>query len=229
MPDLQANLRSVKQRIAQAAGQTGRQSDAIKLVVVTKTVPVELIEQIIQAGVTDLGENRVRDALPKIQALKNKYPEVRWHMIGHLQRNKVKQVLDNFDLLQAVDSERLAREIDAKAGQQGRVVPVLAEIKTSTEETKYGVPIDSAVEFVRILTTCQNIRVVGLMTMGPLTIDPEAARPCFRKLKDLSIKIKDLSLANIELAYLSMGMSNDFEVAIQEGSNMVRVGRAIFT
>jgi len=204
----------------------GRDPQDIKLIAVTKTIPINLIEQAIQAGITDIGENRVQEAMPKIQALKEKYPQVTWHMIGHLQRNKVRQVLDNFDIIQSVDSERLAREIQAKA--QAKEVRVLVEVNTSGEETKYGIPVDSAIDFLKKVSKFDNIQVQGLMTIAPLVADPEKVRPYFKKLKALSEDIKKLNLPNIEMKYLSMGMSDDFTVAIQEGSNMIRVGRAIF-
>lgn len=223
--DIKSRLDSLNQRIGAAAQKSGRTLPDIKLIAVTKTVPLPLIEQAIDAGITDLGENRVQEALPKIQALK-KYPQVTWHMVGHLQRNKVGQALDNFDIIQSLDSEKLAREIEARAG--ARVIPVLVEVNTSAEATKFGIPVDSAVNFVRILSACQNLKVKGLMTIGTVSDDPEKARPCFKRLRELRDEIKTLNLPNVDLEYLSMGMTDDFEVAIQEGSNMIRIGRALF-
>jgi pyridoxal phosphate enzyme (YggS family) len=230
MSDIKANLESVLQRISKAASSVGRDGKEIRLLAVTKNVPVEIIEQTIKAGVTDIGENRVQEAGPKIKALKEKYPRVIWHMVGHLQRNKVRQALDIFDIIQSVDSERLAREIHAKAeakSQAGKI-PVLVEINTSGEETKYGIPVNSTIDFLKIVSSFNNLSVQGLMTIVPLADDPQKARPYFRKLKVLSEEIKKLNLPNVEMNYLSMGMTDDFEVAIQEGSNMVRIGRAIF-
>lgn len=228
---------SIRENIASIYKQIeklGRNPQDIKLIAVTKTVPIDLIEQAIQAGITDLGENRVQEALPKIQALKEKYPQATWHMIGHLQRNKVRQVLDSFDIIQSIDSERLAQEIEAKALRQSsgqaeaKEVPVLVEINTSGEETKYGIPADQAIDFLKKIANFGNIQVQGLMTIAPLVADPEKVRPYFKKLKTLSEQIKKLNLPNIEMKYLSMGMTDDYEVAVQEGSNMVRIGRAIF-
>lgn len=226
MPDIKANLESVILRISKAAFAVGRDAEGIKLVAVTKNVPAEVIEQAIQAGITDIGENRVQEAKPKIDILKTKYPNVTWHMIGHLQRNKVRQALDIFDIIQSVDSERLAREIQAKA--EAKVVPVLVEINTSGEETKYGIPVNSTIDFLKTVSSFKNLSVQGLMTIAPLVDDPQKARTYFRKLKTLSEEIKKLNLPNVEMKYLSMGMTDDFEVAIEEGSNMVRIGRAIF-
>ncbi len=225
MSDIAANLKNIRQRIASAAQKSGRTSQDIKLIAVTKTIPVETIEQAIQAGVTDIGENRVQEAIPKIEVLRRKYPLVKWHMVGHLQRNKVRQALDSFDIIQSVDSERLAAEINCRASDP---VPVLVEVNTSGEASKFGVPLDLTVELVKIVSSFQKVKVSGLMTIGLFTSNLEEVRPCFIKLRKLSEEIKKLSLPNVEMKYLSMGMSDDFEIAIQEGSNMVRIGRGIF-
>lgn len=219
---IKENLQNIRERII----SLGRDPQEIKLIAVTKTIPVALIEQAILAGVTDLGENKVQEAIPKIDALKQKYPHVTWHMLGHLQRNKVKQALGRFDLIQSVDSERLAQEIQDKA--KGQIVPVLLEINTSGEESKFGVQPESAQRVLQTIAKFSNIKVQGLMTIGLFSDDLEKVRPCFKKLKTLSEKIKELNLPNVEMKYLSMGMSDDFETAIQEGSNVIRIGRAIF-
>jgi pyridoxal phosphate enzyme (YggS family) len=228
MPDIRSNLQSVLQKISKAAQDSGRNLEDIKLIAAAKNISFELVEEAIQAGITDIGENRVQEAKPKIEALKAKYPNVTWHMIGHLQRNKVRQALELFDMIQSVDSERLAREIQAKAEAQGLRPKVLIEVNTSGEESKYGVPAEEAVELLKIISNFGNIQAKGLMTMAPLADDPEKARPYFRKLKGLSEEIKKLNLPNVEMKYLSMGMTDDFETAVQEGSNMLRIGRAIF-
>ncbi|NQT30272.1 MAG: YggS family pyridoxal phosphate-dependent enzyme [Candidatus Saganbacteria bacterium] len=226
MPDIKANLEAIRQRISIAAQKSGRNPEEIKLIAVTKTVPVELIEQAIQAGIVDIGENRVQEAKPKIEALKQKYPNVTWHMLGHLQRNKVRQALDLFAIIQSVDSERLAKEIEHRLRPEG--TQILVEVNTSKEATKYGLPPDSVVDFLKKISNFGNINVRGLMTIGPLADDPEAARPSFIRLRKLSEEIRKLDLPNVSIAYLSMGMTDDFEIAISEGSNMVRIGRAIF-
>ncbi|MFC1571279.1 YggS family pyridoxal phosphate-dependent enzyme [Candidatus Margulisiibacteriota bacterium] len=225
MPDIKANLKSIRQRISSAAQKSGRKSEDVKLIAATKTIPVELIEQAIQAGITDIGENKVQEAIPKIAALRQKYSLVRWHMVGHLQRNKARQAVENFDLIQSVDSERLGREIEAQAQAQ---VPILIEVNTSGEMSKFGVAPELTVELLTLISKFRNIRVQGLMTIGLFTNDLEKVRPCFVKLRNLSEKIKNLNLPNVEMKYLSMGMTDDFEVAVAEGSNMVRIGRAIF-
>ncbi|MBU0502119.1 MAG: YggS family pyridoxal phosphate-dependent enzyme [Candidatus Margulisbacteria bacterium] len=226
MSNLKQNLKSIQTRVAIAAEKQGKTLADIKIIVVTKTIPAQLVEEVIQAGVVDIGENRVQEADEKIGPLKKKYPAVKWHMVGHLQRNKVRQALPLFDIIQSLDSERLAQEIQKKA--EAQKIPVLIEVNTSAETTKNGVPVAGVVEFAKKVSVFGNLRVEGLMTIGPLGPDPEQARPCFKKLKELSLEIKNLDLPNFEMKYLSMGMSDDFEVAIQEGSNMIRVGRAVF-
>lgn len=222
MPDINSNLASIKQRISEAAQGAGRSAEDVKLIAVTKTVPVELIEEAIQAGITDIGENKVQEAEAKAEV----FSSVTRHMIGHLQRNKVRQALGIFDIIQSVDSERLAAEIEAKA--KAKVVLILIEVKTSDEAAKYGVPADATIEFVKKIAGLKHLKIQGLMTMAPWFDDPEKARPYFKTLRELRDKIVELKIPNVEMKYLSMGMTDDFEVAIQEGSNMVRIGRAIF-
>lgn len=200
-------------------------SPAITLIAVTKGVPVEKIEEVIRAGVTDIGENRVQEAEAKIKYLRPKYPQVRFHFIGHLQTNKVRQALDIFDIIQSLDSERLAREISARAA---RIFPVLIEVNASAEKSKFGVPVEQTLEFVQSVARLPNLKIEGLMTIAPLASDPGSVRPFFKKLKTLSNEILKLNLPNVEMKYLSMGMSDDYQIAIQEGSNMVRLGRLIF-
>lgn len=222
---IKENIRSIRSRIGKAAASVGRDPGKIKLVAVIKTVPIDKVFEALEEGITDIGENRVQDAGEKLEAVKARFPNVTCHMIGHLQRNKVRQALDMFDIIQSVDSERLAEEIDRRAVNK---IPVLIEVKTSEETTKHGIPAKSAAEFLKTVSKFDNIQVRGLMTVAPLTDDPETARPYFASLRELSEEIKRLNLPNVEMKYLSMGMTDDFEVAIQEGSNMVRIGRAIF-
>jgi len=229
------NLALVRKRIAEAAKRAGRDPSDIKLVAATKDVPVELIKEAIKAGVTDIGENRIQEARQKFEALKD-HP-VRWHMIGHLQTNKVKHALEMFSVIQSVDSEKLAlnlskalgsglaKEISDKA--QGNV-DIFIEVNTSMEESKFGVAPADAVKLARFIGNLPNLRLTGLMTVGPLTSDEQATRKSFQLLKSLFDQIKGLNLPQVELKYLSMGMSDDFEIAIEEGSNLVRIGRAIF-
>jgi hypothetical protein len=225
---IKENIEKVRLRIDKAASSVGRDPQEIRLIAAVKNVPTELVLQALEAGITDLGENRVQEAEARYEKIKSNFPNVAWHMIGHLQRNKVRQALDIFDIIQSVDSERLAREIQARAEAQARSVPVLIEVNTSGEETKCGIPADSAIDFLRTVSGFANLKVQGLMTVGPLVGDQEKTRPGFKRLKGLSEEIEKLNLPNIEMKYLSMGMTDDFEVAIQEGSNMVRIGRGIF-
>jgi hypothetical protein len=219
------NVNRIKDRIAQAASRVGRDPSLIRIVAVSKTFPVDRILEAIEAGIIDIGENRVQEAEPKVARIGNR---VRWHMVGHLQRNKVKKALGMFDLIQSVDSLRLLNEIDKRAMQMGKIADVLVQVNTSGEETKYGLSPDEVIQFMEIASQKEHIRVRGLMTIGPLVDDPEKARPSFVMLRRIKEKVEGMNLPRIEMVYLSMGMTDDFEVAIEEGSNMVRIGRAIF-
>jgi PLP dependent protein len=217
------NIASVKSRIEQAAGRTGRDPSGIKLVAVTKGVPAELIMEAVKAGITDIGENRVQEAEQKFELIKD-LPATR-HMIGHLQTNKVKAALEMFSVIQSVDSERLADEISKRAGS---VTDVFVEVNTSGEAAKYGIEPDKAIQLAKHIAGLKNLRLAGLMTVGPATDSEPDIRKSFRSLADLFGQIKRLNLPGVELKYISMGMSGDFEIAIEEGSNLVRIGRAIF-
>lgn len=217
------NIALVKERIAEAAKRAGRDPSEITLVAATKDVPVNLIEEAIKAGITDIGENRVQEAWEKFGPLKD-YP-VKWHMIGHLQTNKVKHALEIFSVIQSVDSEKLANEINKRAE---RKIDVLMEANTSLEEHKYGVRPDEATGLARFISGLPNLKLIGLMTVGPLSSDETRTRESFRSLAGLFKQIKELNLPALELKYLSMGMSDDYCIAIEEGSNLVRIGRAIF-
>jgi hypothetical protein len=217
------NLRSVKSRIGSAAKRSGREHGDIKLVAATKDVPAGLILEAINAGLTDIGENRVQEADQKFNALKGQ--QVTWHMIGHLQTNKVKAALGIFSVIQSVDSERLADEISQRAQ---KTIDVFIEVNTSGEESKFGVSPEKAASLAGHISGLKNLKLTGLMTIGPLSGDENAVRTSFRLLKSLFGQIKGLNLPSVELKYLSMGMSQDFEIAIEEGSNLLRVGRAIF-
>jgi len=217
------NIALVKSRIAEAAKRVGRNPSDIKLVAATKDVPVELIREAIKEGITDIGENRIQEARQKFDQLKGL--PITWHMIGHLQTNKVKHALEMFSVIQSVDSEKLAQDISDKA--RGNV-EIFIEVNTSGEESKFGAAPAEAVELAQLISKLPNMRLTGLMTVGPLTSDEKAVRKSFQLLKSLSDQIKGLNLPQVELKYLSMGMSDDYEIAIEEGSNLVRIGRAIF-
>jgi hypothetical protein len=217
------NLRTVRSRIEQAAKRSGRNPGDIKLVAATKDVPAGLIKEAINAGLTDIGENRVQEAKQKFDALMDQ--PVTWHMIGHLQTNKVKAALEIFSVIQSVDSERLADEISQRAQ---KCVEIFIEVNTSGEESKFGIAPEKAARLAEHISGLKNLKLTGLMTVGPLAGDEKAVRTSFRLLKSLFVQIKGLNLSGGELKYLSMGMSQDFETAIEEGSNLVRIGRAIF-
>ncbi|HOM71973.1 MAG TPA: YggS family pyridoxal phosphate-dependent enzyme [Armatimonadota bacterium] len=220
MARIAENLAEVKGRIAQAARRSGRTPEDVTLVVVTKKVEVSRILEAISAGATELGENYVQEAVAKWQAIGS--AGVRWHFIGHLQKNKVKQAVKVFDLIQSVDSLPLAQEIGKRALDQGRIMDVLIEVRISGEETKHGVSPEDALAFAQEVAQVEGIKLQGFMGMAPFVVNPEEARPFFARLKQLWDK-----LPLEQRQWLSMGMSHDFEVAIEEGSNMVRIGTAI--
>ena len=221
---IKENLTVVRERVAAAARRVNRSPDEIKIISVTKTVPVERIAEALAAGVTDLGENRVQEALTKVAA----FPQANWHLIGHLQRNKVRDVVGKFSLIHSVDSERLGRELGVRSAECGMKQNVLIEVNVSGEKTKYGITPEELIPLLHVISGFGSIQVQGLMTMAPIVSDPELARPYFARLRELSVQVKALDLPNVVMNYLSMGMSDDFEVAVEEGANLVRLGRAIF-
>lgn len=220
------NLKRVKNRIAEAALQCGRQPESIRLVAVTKTVPVEKIREAREAGVDVFGENKVQEALEKIDRLGSE--GIHWHFIGHLQKNKVRHVVGRFELIHSVDSVDLARLIHLKSVEQGGVAPILIQVNISGEASKSGVAPDELEPLLRTVSVLQGIRVEGLMTIPPFDPDPEKSRRFFSALRGLRDKIARLGIEGISLQELSMGMSHDFPIAIEEGATLVRVGTAIF-
>ena len=225
------NLEIISGRIEKACKKSGKNADEIRLIAVTKTIPPEVIGQAYDHGVRDFGENKVQELVSKIDKTPN---DINWHFIGHLQRNKVKQIRNFVHLIHSVDSLSLATEINKNAGEVSRKIPVLIQVNTSNEESKFGIDPDKAIELVKESAVLPNIKIMGLMTIGafvedpPLFNDPEKVRPYFKKLKELFESIQKLNIDNIEMKHLSMGMTNDFEVAIEEGSTMIRIGTAIF-
>lgn len=219
------NLYAVQERIAKAAARAGRDPKGVKLVAVTKTMPVETIREAIDAGQQVFGENRVQEAQAKIEALGH---EVQWHLIGHLQRNKVKFVCALFDLIESVDSLRLAQDINARAAQHGIVMPILIQVNIGDEATKSGVPAADTLAIVRQVAALPHVAIRGLMCVPPAVEIAEHARPYFIELRTLAEQIAAERIPTVSMAELSMGMSHDFEVAIEEGATMVRVGSAIF-
>lgn len=232
MNSIRDNISRVRERVALAAEKAGRSPEEIVLVAVTKNVEAGRIVEAVEAGITELGENRVQEAREKIRDIRERSSlvprlnEVKWHLVGHLQRNKVKYVLSMFGLIQSLDSRALADELNARAEALGVVVPVLVQINSSREPTKYGIASDEAFDFVCDVSKLAAIRIQGLMTIGPL-LEP-SPRPAFAETRKLFEYLAAQRIPGVEMRYLSMGMTDDFEIAIQEGSNMVRIGRAIF-
>lgn len=210
---------AVRQRIAEACERAGRSPEEVTLVAVTKTFPPEAIREAFAAGVRHFGENRVQEAGAKLPSLDDLSPRPTWHMVGHLQTNKVKTALGLFDIIQSVDSLHLAEAISRRAPHSVRV-PVFLEVNVSGEETKYGFAPDELAESAEAARALLGLDVRGLMTIAPFVDDPETVRPVFRRLRELA---RELGLRE-----LSMGMTDDFEVAVEEGATVVRVGRAIF-
>jgi pyridoxal phosphate enzyme (YggS family) len=224
------NIKIVKERIEGAAKRIGRDPSEIKLVAVSKTVDIDRVKEAVIAGITILGENRVQEAKEKISNFKFQISnlKVEWHMVGHLQTNKAKTAIRLFDLIHSVDSLRLAEEIDRESRKAGKVQDVLVEVNLAGEETKHGVSKEGTISLLREISKFKNVSVKGLMTMPPFSEDPEKVRPYFRRLREVRDNINELRVTSYELRDLSMGMSNDFEIAIEEGATMVRIGTAIF-
>jgi PLP dependent protein len=221
LPDLAARVRAVRQRVAAAAERAGRAPEDVTIIAVSKTVDVERVRMAYELGLKTFGENRVQEARPKIAALK--LPLIRWELIGHLQTNKVTRAVELFARVQSVDSPRLALALDAAAAALGRVLPVLLEVNVAGEASKQGLaPAD-----VPAVAALPHLAVEGLMTVAPQASDPETVRPVFRALRELRARLAD-EVPGSAWQHLSMGMTDDFEVAIAEGATLVRIGRALF-
>jgi len=222
---LEKNIEYVLGRVEQAALTSNRNINDIQLIAVTKTVDIDVIKKAIDYGITHVGENKVQELIRKYEEIG---PVVKWHLIGHLQRNKVKYIIDKVDLIHSLDSYKLAHEIDKKAREINRTIECLIQVNVSGEVTKYGVDTEGAKELAEKVSILKNVKIVGLMTMAPYVENQEETRQYFKKLKTLSEEIAEMSLENVEMKHLSMGMSNDFEVAIEEGASLIRVGSLIF-
>ena len=199
--------------------------EGVKLVVAAKARTPEEVLEAVQSGIKMVGENYVQEAEKAYEMVGNK---VKWHFVGHLQKNKVKRAVRIFDVIETVDSLEIAREIDKRCQQIGKVLPVLVEINSGEEEQKSGVLPKDAERLIREISGLKNIKVMGLMTMGPRFGNPEDSRPYFIKTREIFDRIKKLGLANVEMKYLSMGMTNSYKVAIEEGANIVRIGTKLF-
>ena len=200
----------------------------ITVIAVTKTHGTEVIEKALALGLREIGENKAQEFVEKYELLESRKKDVHWHMIGHLQRNKVKYVVGKTKLIHSLDSMRLAKEIEKRGESEGLTVDTLLQVNAAKEDAKYGIFLEDATSFLKNIESFQHLKIRGLMTMAPYYEDPEKTRECFKKLKNLFEELKKEEYNNVTMEYLSMGMTNDFEVAIEEGSNMVRLGRTLF-
>lgn len=225
MPDIEQNLQNVREKVRSAAVRSGRSEKDITLIAVTKTLGTDKIISAVKAGISDLGEN-------KVQELVEKFPLIdlpcHWHLIGHLQTNKVKYILDKAYMIHSLDRLELAEEIQKRASRAERCLDVLVQVNVAGEESKSGVRPEEAKDFVRRVAAFPNLKVRGLMTVAPHVQVREEVRPVFRELRKIFIDIRRENIDNINMDFLSMGMSNDYEIAIEEGANIVRIGTAIF-
>ncbi|MCM8801470.1 MAG: YggS family pyridoxal phosphate-dependent enzyme [Candidatus Omnitrophica bacterium] len=227
---IKENIAEVKRRIFLTCTKINCDPRTITLVAVSKGRSIDEIKQAIEAGITHLGENRVQEAVIKYAALRNTEYGIRinWHMVGHLQTNKVKDAVKIFDLIHSIDSLPLAKEVDKQANKLNKIQDVLIEIKTSPEISKFGFNPEQIIEVIKEISGFKNINIKGLMTIAPRVDDPEQARPYFRRLRGLLEEINTKGITQQAMRILSMGMTEDFEVALEEGANMLRLGRAIF-
>ncbi len=239
MKQISEKIERLKDDINSTCVKTGRDPRSITLVVVTKSTTIECIEKVIKLGMTDLGENRVQQ-LKKVGTQVSEFldknakdesipKKINWHMIGHLQRNKVRQALTMASLIHSVDTLRLAEELNTAAGKLNLKPKILLQVNTSQEPQKYGVPVGAATHLAEQIQTMSHLSLVGLMTMAPLTRDKDVAKACFSRAKELFWEIKDEKIVGPEFAELSMGMSGDYIVAIEEGATILRIGSAIFS
>jgi pyridoxal phosphate enzyme (YggS family) len=225
MGSIAENLARVKERMAEAAIRSGRRPDLVKLVGVTKTVDLDRIKQAASAGLQILGENYVQEARDKIRELRGR---VSWHFVGRLQTNKAKYAVKLFDMIETVDSMKLAQELNRRAQPLGRTIPILIQVNLASEVSKGGVEPSECLSLIKKVSALENLQIRGLMTMPPFFDQPERARPYFARLRELSQKIAGAEVPKVEMIELSMGMSGDFETAIEEVATLIRVGTAIF-
>lgn len=219
------NIESVIDNIKNACTISKRDKEEVTLIAVSKTKPVSMLEQAYDTGIRDFGENKVQEIIEKYDKLPK---DIRWHMIGHLQRNKVKYIIDKVTMIHSVDSIRLAEEISKEAVKHNLVMPILIELNIAEEESKFGLSVNNYEEMIRQISQLPNIKIKGLMTVAPFVENPEDNRKYFKIMKQLSVDIKEKNIDNVSMSVLSMGMTNDYEVAIEEGATMVRVGTGIF-
>lgn len=225
MSTIRENIEAINKNKDELAARVGKKPGEVLLVAVTKTRTADEINEAVDAGITDIGENKVQEIMDKFDLVK----PVRWHMIGHLQTNKVKYIIDKVSMIHSVDSFRLAEEIDRRVSQHGAVMDILVQVNSAQEESKFGITTDETGKLIEdILEKCPNIRIKGLMCIAPFEDNPEDVRIYFREVKELYDKYSELTHPRLDFHYLSMGMSHDYGAAILEGSNLIRVGTAIF-
>lgn len=222
---LKDNLVEVEKRILEACQKAGRSRDEVTLIAVSKTKPVEMLQEIYDANVRDFGENKVQEMCDKIELLPQ---DIKWHMIGHLQTNKVKYIVGKTELIHSVDSLRLAQEIQKQAVKKDVIVPILVEVNIAQEESKFGISKEETIQLVKEIALLDHVAIKGLMTIAPFVEDPEDNRCYFKAIKELSVDINNQNIDNVHMDILSMGMTGDYTVAIEEGATMVRVGTGIF-
>ncbi len=222
---IEENITEVKRRVEEAAKKAGRNPEDVLILAVSKTIDVPRIKEAVECGLNSLGENRVQEIMDKYEPMGE---GINWHLIGHLQTNKVKYIIDKVCLIHSVESLKLAEEINKKAEKAGIIMDILVEVNIANEESKFGIKPEDCESFIRELSKMKNINVKGLMTVAPFTENPEENRGYFKGLKDLLVDINNKKIDNINMSELSMGMTGDFEVAVEEGATIVRVGTGIF-
>ena len=219
------SLKEVEKKVEEACKRAGRERSEVTLIAVGKTKPVEMLQEIYDTGVRDFGENKVQEMMDKYEVMPK---DIHWHMLGHLQRNKVKYLMGKVALIHSVDSLRLAEQIDQEAEKLGITAKILLEVNVAKEESKFGMMPEEVPEMVEQISLLPHLQIEGLMTIAPFVDDPEKNRPVFQKLYQLSVDIKKKNIDNVNMSVLSMGMTGDYQVAVEEGATMIRVGTGIF-
>lgn len=219
------NIKQVEENIIKSCEKVGRNPKEVTLIAVSKTKPYTAIEEALPSGVLDYGENKVQELTEKYEILPK---NIRWHMIGHLQRNKVKYLVGKVELIHSVDSLRLANQIETEFAKKNEIANILIEVNMANEESKFGITSETTEQLVREISKLEHVRIKGLMTIAPYTDNPETNREYFRNMKKLSVDITEKNIDNVSMNVLSMGMTGDYQVAIEEGATMVRVGTGIF-
>ena len=222
---IKENVAEVEARIQAACERAGRRREEVTLIAVSKTKPVRDIYEVMETGIKDFGENKVQEMCDKMEMIQQ---PLNWHMIGHLQRNKVKYIVDKVTLIHSVDSLRLAQQISQEAQKKSVESNILIEVNVAEEESKFGLSTAEVIQMVEEISKLPSVHIKGLMTVAPFTDNPEENRPYFRNLKQLAVDIAEKNIDNVTMSVLSMGMTDDYEVAIEEGATMVRVGTGIF-